>query len=81
MKLRYKQPNADTSQLLSHAIVDRGARIEQSSDDFRFAAAVAGFGMLLRGSDKGAATSRIRSWASSRARRWAATSTAIAGSC
>ncbi|MCA9685994.1 MAG: DUF3520 domain-containing protein [Myxococcales bacterium] len=32
-------------------IVDRGLALGQSSDDFRFAAAVAEFGMLLRGSE------------------------------
>lgn len=32
-------------------LVDLGKKWEDSSEDFRFAAAVAGFGMLLRGSD------------------------------
>ncbi|HEX6037519.1 vWA domain-containing protein [Longimicrobium sp.] len=50
VNIRYKQPQGDTSVLLSHAVrVPRGrARL---SDDFRFAAAVAEFGMLLRGSE------------------------------
>ena len=64
----------------SRAVVDARRALEQSSSDFRFAAAVAGFGMLLRGSDKGADVS-FRSSASSRARPSAPTSTAIAGSC
>ena len=54
VKLRYKQPDGERSRLLSHAVPDRDTRV---SDDFRFASAVAGFGMLLRDSEhKGAAT-------------------------
>ena len=47
MKLRYKQPESDTGTLLSLAVIDPGKRLEQTSADFRFAAAVAGFGMRL----------------------------------
>lgn len=48
--IRYKQPEGQESVLLSHAVrvPERGAR---PSDDFRFAAAVAEFGMLLRQSE------------------------------
>jgi len=57
LKVRYKQPNADTSEKLEFAVRDGGATLDQLSADFRFSAAVAGFGMLLRGSEhKGGAT-------------------------
>jgi Ca-activated chloride channel family protein len=51
VKLRYKQPDGDTSKLLSVAVNDGGGPIEQTSANLRFAAAVATFGMVLRGSD------------------------------
>ena len=39
------------------AVVDKGEALPQASQDFKFAAAVAGFGMILRDSpNKGAAT-------------------------
>ncbi len=50
LKLRYKQPDGDTSQLLEYTTGTQVTSITESSDDFRFAASVAGFGMLLRGS-------------------------------
>jgi len=54
LKLRYKAPDAEakegTSTLLSFPIRDAGATLEDASGDFKFAAAVAGFGMLLRDS-------------------------------
>ena len=54
MKLRYKAPSGDTSQLLEVVVRDADAR---ESNDFRFAAAVAQFGMLLRDSPhKGSST-------------------------
>ncbi|HEX8905072.1 MAG TPA: von Willebrand factor type A domain-containing protein, partial [Longimicrobiaceae bacterium] len=49
VKLRYKLPDGETSRLLSQPIVDAGERA-RPSEDFRFSAAVAGFGMLLRDS-------------------------------
>ena len=48
LKLRYKEPDGETSRLLEFPAVDSGAR--RGSPDFEFAAAVAGFGMLLRDS-------------------------------
>ena len=48
VKIRYKDPDAAESKLLAHAVADRP---RSPSTDFRFAAAVAGFGMLLRGSE------------------------------
>ncbi len=50
LKLRYKAPDGDTSQLLEFPLTDAGTSYERSSKDFRFAAAVASFGMLLRDS-------------------------------
>ena len=50
LKLRYKWPNEDTSHLMSFPVVDSGARFADASNDFQFASAVAGFGMLLRNS-------------------------------
>lgn len=47
VKIRYKAPDADESRLLERPILDRGSEM---SRDFTFAAAVAGFGMLLRDS-------------------------------
>ena len=43
-------PDRSSSFRVASFVFDRGARIDESSDDFRFAAAVAGFGMLLRDS-------------------------------
>lgn len=48
MKLRYKQPDGDTSQLIEQPVVDRGVPYAQASADFKFAASVAAFGMILR---------------------------------
>jgi Ca-activated chloride channel family protein len=57
VKLRYKEPTGSTSRLMEHAVADRVAR---PSVDFTFAAAVAGFGMLLRDSEhKGNADWRL----------------------
>lgn len=50
LKLRYKEPDGDTSKLLKFPVADAETRIGQASDDFQFAAAVAAFGMILRGS-------------------------------
>lgn len=48
IKLRYKQPDADKSQLIEQTLSDQGRSFAQASTDFRFAASVANFGMLLR---------------------------------
>jgi Ca-activated chloride channel family protein len=48
--LRYKPPDGDTSQKLEFPVRDEGRDFGQASDDFKFAAAVASFGMLLRDS-------------------------------
>lgn len=50
-RLRYKQPAAETSEQISFPIGDAGMSLDGASGDFRFAAAVACFGMLLRNSE------------------------------
>ena len=51
VKLRYKEPDGDTSSLIEIPVVDQGWTLDDASDDFVFAASVASFGMLLRGSE------------------------------
>jgi Ca-activated chloride channel family protein len=51
VKFRYKAPDGDVSKLIEHAVNDDQKTIESTSDNFRFAAAVAQFGMLLRNSE------------------------------
>lgn len=48
VKLRYKEPDEDTSRLLDLPLLDRTG---EASEDFRFASAVAAWGMLLRESE------------------------------
>jgi Ca-activated chloride channel family protein len=48
VKVRYKQPDGEVSTKLEFPLTDSGTKWEQSSRDFRWAAAVAGFGMMLR---------------------------------
>ncbi len=50
LKLRYKAPDAETSTLREYPFKDAGRTFAQSTRDFRFAAAVAGYGMILRDS-------------------------------
>jgi Ca-activated chloride channel homolog len=50
LKIRYKEPAGGASQLIESAVVDRGTAFNSASADFRFAAAVASFGMILRDS-------------------------------
>jgi Ca-activated chloride channel family protein len=50
LKLRYKEPSSETSKLLTYPVNDSGATLASASDNARFAAAVAEFGMLLRDS-------------------------------
>jgi Ca-activated chloride channel family protein len=65
VRLRYKQPEGDTSTGFEVPVKDGGASFDRASDDTRFAAAVAAFGMVLRGSEHvGAATlDDVRRWA------------------
>ncbi len=50
LKLRYKQPDGDRSTLVTFPIRDGDKTLAQTSENFRFSASVATFGMLLRGS-------------------------------
>jgi len=50
LKMRYKEPAAETSHKLEWPVADSGAAFRDASDDFQFAVAVAGFGLLLRDS-------------------------------
>jgi Ca-activated chloride channel homolog len=55
VKLRYKEPDGDTSRLQSVAVA--ASPVDSPSADLRFASAVAAFGMLLRDSEhKGSAS-------------------------
>ena len=59
VQLRYKRPGEPQSRLLRHPVraSDAARTVGAASPDFRFAAAVSGFGMLLRDSEhKGDAT-------------------------
>ncbi len=51
VKLRYKPIGEETSLLIETALADEHTRLKHTSDNFRFSAAVAGFGMLLRESE------------------------------
>jgi Ca-activated chloride channel family protein len=51
LKVRYKQPTGQTSQLLEFPATDSGQGFRSADQDFQFAAAVAAFGMLLRDSE------------------------------
>jgi Ca-activated chloride channel family protein len=53
LRLRYKAPDGDTSRLIERPIAKAGmkTRLDATSERYRFAAAVAGFGQLLRGGD------------------------------
>jgi Ca-activated chloride channel family protein len=51
LKLRYKQPDGKKSTKLEHIQPANAVSLERSSDNFRWSAAVAGFGMLLRDSE------------------------------
>jgi Ca-activated chloride channel family protein len=50
IKIRYKDPEASASKLLSVWVSDAGGTLESASNNLKFSSAVAGFGMLLRDS-------------------------------
>src|SRR5438270_797314 len=50
LKLRYKDPDSETSKLIAQPLLDAHGDIATASDSLRFAAAVAELGMLLRDS-------------------------------
>ena len=57
VKLRYKEPREEESRLLSVGLADAKGSLANASENFKFASAVAEFGLLLRNSKyKGDAT-------------------------
>lgn len=50
VKLRYKEPDSDLSKLIEVPTKDEGKTLTASSEEYKFSAAVAGFGLLLRDS-------------------------------
>lgn len=50
VKFRYKDPNADVSKMESIVVENKAVELGNSSEDMRFAAAVAEYGLLLRNS-------------------------------
>jgi Ca-activated chloride channel homolog len=65
VKVRYQQPAGGASRRLEFAVEDRGTRWDAASADYRFAAAVAGFGMALRESPHRGSTTfaQVLAWA------------------
>jgi Ca-activated chloride channel family protein len=57
LKLRYKQPDGETSKLIETVVTDSDRPYGKATADFKFASSVALFGMILRGSPhKGSGT-------------------------
>lgn len=50
VKLRYKEPDGDESKLLTMGVLDNARSVESASENLKFAAAVAQFGLVLRDS-------------------------------
>jgi Ca-activated chloride channel family protein len=50
VKIRYKEPKENFSKLLEFPLKEQAKKLEETSDNFRFAASVASFGLLLRDS-------------------------------
>ncbi len=57
VKFRCKAPDGDVSKLIEHPVKDKQIPLLKMSDNFRFAAAVAEFGLLLRNSEFRSASS------------------------
>ena len=51
IKFRYKAPDGDESKLIVHPVNNQSLAFKNVSDNFMFAASVAGFAMLLRNSE------------------------------
>lgn len=51
VKFRYKKPDGIKSKLIVHPVLDNQVALQNTSDNFRWAASVAAFGMLLRDSE------------------------------
>lgn len=65
IKLRYKKPGEETSRLMSKAVIDQAVSWDDASDNFRFASAVAAYGMILRDSEfkQNATYATVINWA------------------
>jgi Ca-activated chloride channel homolog len=50
VKFRYKQPDGDVSKLITHTVPNKTTPWKNATENFRFAASVAQFGMLLNNS-------------------------------
>lgn len=48
LKIRYKKPSESVSQLLTFPVADSQKKYSEASNEFKFAASVAAFGMILR---------------------------------
>ncbi|HMG93922.1 MAG TPA: von Willebrand factor type A domain-containing protein [Chryseolinea sp.] len=51
IKLRYKRPDEEVSKLIVHPLMDNNTPLAKTSENFRWSASVAAFGMLLRDSE------------------------------
>lgn len=51
VKIRYKEPDSNSSRLLEQPLPERQVSFTETSENFRFSAAVASYGMLLRDSE------------------------------
>ncbi len=56
VNLRYQEPEGNTSKLLTFPLEDNDTAFQQADQDFRWAASVAQFGMLLRRSEQAQTT-------------------------
>jgi Ca-activated chloride channel homolog len=51
VKLRYKSPESKKSMLMEKAVMDQGMEFEKTTENFKLAAAIAEFGLILRDSE------------------------------
>ena len=51
VKFRYKEPGTNSSKLITSVLKDEKISLSEAGEDLQFAAAVAGFGLLLRNSE------------------------------
>ena len=51
VKFRYKNPKEESSKLIVHSLADKDITLEKASNNFKWSAAVASFGMILHESE------------------------------
>ncbi|MFT4850116.1 MAG: Ca-activated chloride channel family protein [Sediminicola sp.] len=51
VKFRYKEPDGNKSKMIEKTVMDRNTNFENATEDFKYAASVALFGMQLRNSE------------------------------